>query len=114
MGTLLVLLVSLGLGVLAHAHWRLAPQVLKVARGWVIWVALPAVILKEIPKLTIGQDAVLALVAGWWVFVGALGFCLALGQLWGWSRGTVAALVLTAGLGNTRDNFLAAKWFSSS
>lgn len=101
MWMLLVLLGCLGLGAALRRHWSKADVVLKWTRFWVIFVALPAVILKEIPGLVLSRDAWLALVGGWWVFLGAVVFFGAVGRGLGWSRATVASLILTAGLGNT-------------
>jgi len=48
-----------------------------------------------------GSDTWLALFAGLWVFGGAVVFLFLFGRFFGWSRATIACLILTAGLGNT-------------
>ncbi len=101
MSMLLILFGCLVVGALLNAFYSRAATLTSVARTWVIYVALPAVILKEIPLMQFGPDTWLALFGGLWVFCGAAVFFWGCGKLSGWSRATIACLILTAGLGNT-------------
>lgn len=68
---------------------------------WVVYVALPALVLGQIVKLEPSWSLLLPGVSMWLVFFGAW-FCMAfVGRMLGWSRGLVGCMVLTAGLGNT-------------
>ncbi len=101
MTTLLILFGCLVAGALLNAYFAKAAVLTSVARTWVIYVALPAVILKEIPVMSFGSDTWLALLGGLWVFGGSVVFLWSCGKWLGWSRATIACLILTAGLGNT-------------
>ncbi len=69
--------------------------------GFIIWVSLPALSLSVLPSMRFERELLFPMVMPWLVFAGALAVFSLLGRVWGWSRATVGALVLTAGLGNT-------------
>ena len=101
MSAILLLALCLGLGVLLSHHPKLPAGTPAALNFWVVVVALPALILVEIPKLHLNQDLLFPALAPWFVFAGAAALFPWLGRHQGWSRGTVGALVLTCGLGNT-------------
>jgi predicted permease len=75
---------------------------------FVIYVSLPALVLHYIHGLEIGgenaamqQPLYYPALMAWIVFFGAVGVFSLLGKWFGWSRQSVGALILTAGLGNT-------------
>lgn len=101
MSAFLLLAVSL------FAGWLL-PRLIALPNGvpaainiWLLNVALPALVLLQIPKLQFGPSLLWFAIGPWLVFIGAWMLMSWLGRLRGWSRGTVGCLVLTAGLGNT-------------
>lgn len=101
MSAILLLALCLGLGVALAHHPRLPPGTPAALNFWVVVVALPALILNQIPKLHFNAELLFPALAPWLVFGGAAVLFPWLGRRRGWSRGTVGALVLTCGLGNT-------------
>lgn len=69
--------------------------------GWILYIALPAVALQYIPSITWNSDVILPLVMPFAVFAGAWIFVLMISRRFSLDAGTRAALILTAGLGNT-------------
>jgi len=68
---------------------------------WVVYIALPALVLGQIVRLEPSLELILPALGMWLVFFGAWALMAALGAVLGWSRQLVGCLVLTAGLGNT-------------
>lgn len=102
MSQLLGLLVgSLVLGALARRGGRFPPQTSGVLNAYVINVALPALVLRAVHRLSVVPELLVAASTPWLVFGGAWLFFRALGPRVGLAPGAVAALVLTGGLGNT-------------
>ncbi len=102
MGALLGLLIaSLVLGALARRSGRFPEETARALNAYVINVALPALVLRAVHRLTLVPELLVAAVTPWLVFVGAWLFFRAVGPRLGLSPGTVAALVLTGGLSNT-------------
>ena len=95
------------LGISLFAGWLL-PRLIALPGGvpaainvWLLNVALPALVLLQIPKLDLTPSLLLLALGPWLVFAGAWALMSGLGRLRGWSQGTIGCLVLTAGLGNT-------------
>jgi predicted permease len=97
---LLLLLVCMGLGVLARRASPLPAEAPRVLNAWILSVALPAVVLRSVHRVTWSSSLVLPVVGLWLVFALA-----ALGAAWavrrGAARGVAGALALGAGLANT-------------
>lgn len=98
MGILTVLL-SLLLG--ATIGRRLPAAWVPWLNGWVLRVALPALVLVKIPALSPDPSLLVPALTPWVRMLGAAALLPLVGRRMGWSRGTVGCLVLTAGLGNT-------------
>lgn len=96
-----MLLLCLGIGVLAARYGRVPQAAPPALNWWILNAALPALVLAEVPKLQFTSDLLLPVLAMWIVFLGALLIFPLLGRLLGWDRGTIGAVVLTCGLGNT-------------
>lgn len=101
MAHLLLIVVCLGIG-LGLQRVRKMPKDAGIALNlYVLYVALPAVILTELPKLTLDQRALLPVVASWLV-MGVTACLVWLTARWlNWSRGVTGALMLIIVLGNT-------------
>lgn len=88
-------------GWVARTRITVPPRMLALADGWVLKVALPAMVVSEMARIEVGADLVVPIAAAW----GAMSLCavavLVLGRIAGWSRATVGALLLVAVLGNT-------------
>lgn len=101
MSAYLLLLLCPLLG-LAFRRWSLMPEgTPAVLNAWMLRVALPALVLEQIPRLHLGGGLLVLVLAPWLVIGGAALFIPMLGRRFGWDRGTVGALVITCGLGNT-------------
>jgi len=68
---------------------------------WVINVALPALVLELVPRLSPDPALWLLVVSQWGVFAGAFLLFRALGRTLGWPGARIGALTLVCGLGNT-------------
>ncbi|MEX1828765.1 AEC family transporter [Luteibacter sp. CQ10] len=101
MSALLVLFACLALGILCRRYASLPDGIVPGINWWVLNVALPALVLALVPRVTF--DAHLWLpVAGMYVtFFGAWLVFASLGRLLGWSRQRIGCLTLVCGLGNT-------------
>ncbi|HEX8700638.1 MAG TPA: AEC family transporter [Myxococcaceae bacterium] len=93
--------VCLVLGVLARRSGRFPPQTAPALNAFVLFVALPALIVRVVHRLEFRPELLAAAATPWLVFLGATVFLRGLGPRLGLSQSSVAALVLTAGLGNT-------------
>ena len=80
---------------------RLPERVVPLLNGWVLRVALPALVLARIPELDADPALLAPALAPWGRLLGAALLFPLLGRALGWSRGVVGCLVITAGLGNT-------------
>jgi malate permease and related proteins len=101
MSALLLLFVCLVLGVLVARFAKPPAGIVPGINWWVINVALPALVLELIPKVTFDPQLWFLVATMWITF-----FCVwlvfgLLGPRLGWSRGRIGALVLVCGLGNT-------------
>jgi malate permease and related proteins len=101
MSALLLLFVCLLLGVLVAGFARPPASIVPAINWWVINVALPALVLRLIPRVAFDVRlwfpiaAMLLVFGGAWLLFGLLGPRL------GWSRQRIGALILVCGLGNT-------------
>jgi len=101
MSALLLLAICLALGMITVRYANPPVGLVPSLNWWVIQIALPALVLELIPRVHFNADLWFLVVTQWLVFVGALILFHCLGQLLGWSRGRIGALVLVCGLGNT-------------
>jgi predicted permease len=74
------------------------PQVLNL---YIIYVSLPAMVLLEVPKITLSTDMLVPILLPWVItLLGAMTIYIA-SRVCGWSRSTTGALLLVGVLGNT-------------
>lgn len=101
MSALLILFVCLALGMLCRRFVALPEGIVPGINWWVLNIALPALVLALVPKVTV--DAQLWFpVAGMYVtFFGAWAVFATLGKVLAWSPHRVGCLTLVCGLGNT-------------
>jgi hypothetical protein len=93
--------VCLVLGALARRGGRFPPQTPPVLNAFILFVALPALVLRVVHRLEFRSELLAAAASPWLVFLCAMAFFRVLGPRLGLGRASVAALVLTAGLSNT-------------
>ena len=101
MSALLLLFVCLVLGGCVVRFAKPPPGIVPGINWWVINVALPALVLELIPKLTFDAQLWFPVAAMWLTFFGAWLLFGLLGPRLGWSRQRTGALILVCGLGNT-------------
>lgn len=101
MGALLLLFVCLLLGMAVRRFARPPGGMAQALNWWVLYVALPAIVLELIPKLTYRSDLWFPVAACWLVFAGAWLLFALMGRWRGWSRARTGTLILVCGLGNT-------------
>lgn len=68
---------------------------------YVLYVALPALILKSVPKLQFSAELLIPAVTPWLLLVAVVATVLLLSRLLNWSRDVTGALLIVLPLGNT-------------
>jgi predicted permease len=101
MSSLLLLVVCAALGIVTSRLVKGAAGFTLPLNWWVLNIALPALVLEMIAKLEFDLNLWFLLVSQWLVFCGAWAVAATLGQAFHWSRGSIGAVTLTAGIGNT-------------
>lgn len=101
MNNLLVILVCLAIGLLLQRDRRLPDSFATSLNAYVIYVALPALVLFEIPHLRLDAHALLPIVFAWLMMAISALFIWFFARRAGWSRSVTGALMLTVPLGNT-------------
>lgn len=96
-----LLATSLLLGAIARRSGRFPEQTALALNAFVLNIALPALVLRAVHRLTLAPELLAAAATPWLVFGGSWLFFRAVGPRLGFGPGTVAALVLTGGLSNT-------------
>lgn len=101
MSNIAVVVIALIIGLLLRESKRFPENAAATLNLYVIYVALPALVLAEIPKLTFDHEALIPVVAAWLI----MGFSALLtwitARVMGWSREITGALMLLIPLGNT-------------
>ncbi|KGI78397.1 transporter [Oleiagrimonas soli] len=98
---MLLLFICLLLGALVARLARPPEGMARALNWWVLYVALPAIVLELIPKLRFQAALWFPIAASWLVFFGAWLLFALVGRWRGWSRARTGTLVLVCGLGNT-------------
>lgn len=101
MGAFALLLACLICGALVARQGWLPVDHHRWVDHWVLNLALPAMVLRQIPALQPSVDLLFAAAAPWLVIAGAWLLFPWLGRRLGWSRALVGCLILTCGFGNT-------------
>jgi predicted permease len=101
MSNLLVILICLTIGLLLQKNRRLPDSFALSLNTYVIYVALPALVVYEIPHLTLDTHAFLPIVFAWGMMFSSALFIWFFAKRAGWSRSVTGALMLTVPLGNT-------------
>jgi predicted permease len=98
---IVLILVSLGAGILARRLRSFPPQTAAVVNALVIDLTLPALVLQALHTLPLTSTMMGGAVMLWLLFAGALAMSLLLRRTGTVDRAGAACLTLTAGLGNT-------------
>lgn len=101
MASFLLLVVCLLLGAAVAQSGRAPDNLAKNLNWWVLHIALPATVLEIIPQLHLDASLWFLAASMWLIFSGSWLVFHWLGTQLQWSRGTIGAVVLTAGLCNS-------------
>lgn len=101
MANIILMLVCFSLGVILRSCGRLPQATPSVLNSYIIHVALPALALLHIHGLEFSSALVFPAAMAWLLFAGGYVFFRIMGKWAGFSAGTLGALFLTGGLGNT-------------
>lgn len=101
MTELLLLITCIVLGMAARRWARIPVGVTQGLNWWVIHIALPALVLALIPRLTFEPRLWFLVASQWVVFLGAVLVFRLIGRALGWSAQRIGGLTLVCGLGNT-------------
>jgi malate permease and related proteins len=98
---LALLVVCLALGVLLRRSGRLPEDAPRALNGFVLNVALPALVVRHLQGLALDGQLALAALMPWVLFAAGAAFFALLGRAAGWPRETTGGLMLSGGLANT-------------
>ena len=101
MSNLILVIVCLLIGLCLQSVKRFPKDAHISLNAYIICVALPAVVLNEIPKLKLDQEALLPIILAWAVMVFTALLVFITCRFNQWSKGVTGALMLTVPLGNT-------------
>jgi len=97
----LLILMYLCIGVLARRIPKFTDDTPVVLNAFVLYIALPALILQKIPALQFSTALLIPAVVPWILLLIVVATVLLLSKLFGWSRDITAALLIVLPLGNT-------------
>ena len=101
MNNLAVIIICLAIGLVLQRLRRWPEGAAATLNLYVIYVALPALVLAEIPRLTLDRHALLPVVFAWVIMAVTAAVTWITARLLNWSRGVTGVLMLTIPLGNT-------------
>lgn len=101
MNNLAVIIICLALGLLLQRARRLPESSAVTLNLYVIYIALPALVLAEIPHLHLTMQALLPIVFAWVLMIVSAVVTWLTARFFRWSRAVTGALMLTVPLGNT-------------
>lgn len=101
MDNFLLILMYLCIGVLARRIPKFTDDTPVVLNAFVLYIALPALILQKIPALQFSTALLIPAVVPWILLLIVVATVLLLSKLFGWSRDITAALLIVLPLGNT-------------
>lgn len=101
MSNLLVIVICLGAGLLLQRLRKMPENSSAVLNQYVINIALPALVLAELPKITLNTEVAIPVLASWGVMLLSAVIVLLLARLYRWNRDVKAVMLLLVPLGNT-------------
>lgn len=101
MDNLVLIVAYLAIGWVLQRTRSLPEQSGFVLNQYVIFVAVPALILLHLPKLKITADVLAPLITPWAMYLLAIVLVLLASNLWHWKRELTGALLVVVPLGNT-------------
>jgi predicted permease len=101
MTNIIMLIVCLLAGVLLGHGRRLPENASTTISGFIIHIALPALILSQIHGMRFSADMLWPVLMPWMLFAMSTALFVVIARVWRFSPLTTGALIMTAGLGNT-------------
>jgi len=101
MNNIILLILCFVAGILLRRGRLMPDNAPATLNSFIIYISVPALALLYIHELKFSGDIVLVVVMAWLYFGLAAGFFWLVGRYMQFSRGTVGALMLTGGMGNT-------------
>lgn len=101
MDNFVLILLFLSLGFLARRQSKFPAETPQVLNVFVLYVALPALVLQKIPSLQFSWNLLIPALVPWVLVLAVAGAVLLLGRLWQWPRDVIVALLIVLPLGNT-------------
>lgn len=101
MESFVLVLVYLVIGFLLRRLPQFPQETGLVLNQYVLFVALPALVLQKIPLLEFSSQLWLPAITPWVVLLIVAGLIILAGRLWRWEKTTVGALLVVLPLGNT-------------
>ncbi len=98
---MILVFVCLALGLMFQRSRQFHATSSQVLNAYVIHIALPALILIEIAKLSLDRSALLPVVMAWVVMLFSASMTILAARLLHWTRNVTGAMVLVVTLGNT-------------
>ena len=96
-----LILIYLIIGALLRRLPAMPDNAATVLNIYVLYVALPALILKSLPGITLSSNLLIPAITPWLLLITMVGVILALGRVLNWRREEVGALLVIVPLGNT-------------
>lgn len=96
-----VVVIALAIGLLLQRVQRFPDNAATTLNLYVVYIALPALILSEIPALEFTSVALIPVIAAWGIMALSALLVLALATIFHWPRPVLGALMLLVPLGNT-------------
>jgi malate permease and related proteins len=98
---LYLVFICLFLGLIFQRVKQFPDNTASVLNSYIIYVALPALVLYEIPQLTLDHRALILVIIAWLVMLFSAAITLVIAKIFNWSRSVTGALLLVVTLGNT-------------
>lgn len=96
-----LILACLGIGLLLRRAPGMPANSAIALNGYALNVALPAIILANLPLLNVSSALLIPALTPWLLMLLVIALLLMLARLWGWSREITGALLIVVPLGNT-------------
>ncbi|MFU8764077.1 MAG: AEC family transporter [Haliea sp.] len=101
MDSFYLILACLGIGLLLRRAPGMPATSATALNGYALNVALPAVILANLPLLNVSSALLIPALTPWLLMLPVIALLLTLARLLGWSREVIGALLIIVPLGNT-------------
>lgn len=98
---LTIVIVAFVLGWATRSIRKPDPLVLKIADRWVLWCALPILVVSKISRININSELLTPVAVAWLSMISSALLVLLASRLFQWSDSTTGALLLIGVLGNT-------------